>query len=321
MWDKKIDSRLQSKIPETFFNSLLNGKSDPLGNFSKASLLDRVVCQITQQWILHKLFSKCNIALKWDFFFCIQQVEGIFICLPRLSVTVLWITWSTDSSAKLHAWCLPCRNQTPPRKIWGVSWFFDLCLHYFDHKLPAGCAGCGWPQGDASSSPVGAKQPASARAVMGMGGPSSKENLQTQPSCSRGELSFPDEDSRPWAFLRNSFLRSSAVVVHQFNLQFSCWQELQEHPAPAQLGRMGASRHDHAAEGFWVTMGGQGTAGTRSRCYFGAGPGSKVTHPCTTTQRGFLVARANGSFWRLQRSVATLQHQAQICVLTDTANF
>lgn len=124
MWDKKIDSRLQSKIPETFFNSLLNGKSDPLGNFSKASLLDRVVCQITQQWILHKLFSKCNIALKWDFFFLFSASWRNFTCLPRLTITVLWITWSSDSSAEPHAWYLPCRNQTPLRKIWGVSWVF-----------------------------------------------------------------------------------------------------------------------------------------------------------------------------------------------------
>lgn len=143
MWDKKIDSWLQSKIPETFFNSLLNGKSDPLGNFSKASLLDRVVCQITQQWILHKLFSKCNVALKWDIFFLSSVSWRNCTCLPRLSVTVLWITRSSDSSSEPHAWCSPCRNQTLLRKIGGVSWFFDLRLHCFDHKLPVGGAGCG----------------------------------------------------------------------------------------------------------------------------------------------------------------------------------
>lgn len=103
------------------------------------------------------------------------------------------------------------------------------------------------------------------QAVMGMGGPASKEKLQTQPSCSRNELSFPDEDSRPRAFLRSSFLQSSAVAVHKFNLQFPCWQELQEHLA------CGCK---HSARGVWVTTGGQGAAGTLSRGGFGAGPGS-----------------------------------------------
>lgn len=126
-----------------------------------------------------------------------------------------------------------------------------------------------------------------ARAVMGMGGPACKEKLQTQPSCSRNELSFPDEDSRPRAFLRNSFLQSSAVAVHKFNLQFSCWQELQEHLTPGCK---------HAARGVWVTSGGRGTAGTRSTGGFGIGPGSEGTCLCTTKQRGFLVARANSTF-------------------------
>lgn len=152
------------------------------------------------------------------------------------------------------------------------------------------------PWGDASSLPREAKQPGSTRAVMGMGGPSSKEKLQKQPSCSCGELSFPDEDSRPRAFLRNSFLRSFAVVVHKFNLQFSCRPELQEHPTPAQAGRTSGRRHEHTAEKFWVTTGGQGTAGTGSRCDFGAGPGSEGTRLCVTMQRGFLVAGTNGTF-------------------------
>lgn len=49
-------------------------------------------------------------------------------CLPRLSLTVLWITQSSDSSAELHAWCLPCRNWTLPRKIWGYFLFFFFLL-------------------------------------------------------------------------------------------------------------------------------------------------------------------------------------------------
>lgn len=150
------------------------------------------------------------------------------------------------------------------------------------------------------------------RAGMGMGGPASKEKLQTQPSCSRNELSFPDEDSRPRAFLGNSFLQSSAVAAHKFNLQFSFWQEVQEHLA------CGCK---HTARGDWVTTGGQGAAGTMSRAGFGAGPGSEGRRLCTTKQRGFLVARANRSFCSLQRSVAALWHQAQIDTFTATANF
>lgn len=143
---------------------------------------------------------------------------------------------------------------------------------------------------------------------MGMGGPASKEKLQRQPSCSHNELSFPDEDSRPRAFLGSSFLQSSAAALCKFNLQFSCWQELQE---PLACG----------CKGIWVTTGGQGAAGTTSRGGFAAGPGSEGTHLCTTKQRGFLIARANRTFCSLQRSVAALWHQTQIDTFTATASF
>lgn len=120
--------------------------------------------------------------------------------------------------------------------------------------------------------------------VMGMGGPCSKEKLQTQPYCSHGELTFPDEDNRLQAFFRNSFLRSFAAAVYKFNLQFAYWQEMQKHPTPVQLNRTSACGQKHTAERLWVTTGGQGAAGTWSRGDLQAGPGSKRTYPCAASK-------------------------------------
>lgn len=200
-----------------------------------------------------------------------------------------------------HTLCLPSNTKHCWEKSVGFLGF-----------LTTGCQQGVWgavAQGRHSLLTQGSR---TSRAVMGMGGPASKEKLQRQPSCSRNELSFPDEDSRPRAFLGSSFLHSSALAVHKFNLQFSCWQELQEHLA------CGCK---HTARGVWVTTGGQGAAGTPSRGGFGAGPGSEGTRLCTTKQRGFLVARANRTFCSLQRSVAALWHQAQIDTFTATASF
>lgn len=254
MWDKKIDSPLQSKIPETFFNSLLNGKSDPLGNFLKTSLLDRVICQITQEWSLQKLFSKCNTALQWDFFPGFGELKELYmsatpLCYcPSNKMVFRFLCW------ELHASCLPANT----KHCRGKSVLF---LGFLTTGCQQGVWGAGGP-GETLTPHPGEQNK---QAVMGMGGPASKEKLQTQPSCSRNELSFPDEDSRPRAFLRSSFLQSSAVAVHKFNLQFPSWQELQEHLA------CGCK---HTARGVWVTTGGQGAAGTLSRGGFGAGPGS-----------------------------------------------
>lgn len=124
---------------------------------------------------------------------------------------------------------------------------------------------------------------------MGMGGPSRKEKPQRQPSCSGGELSFPGEECSGPAILRNSLLRGFAGVAHKFNPQFSCCQQLQEQPTPAQAGRMGSCGHEHSASELWVTAGGQGTAGTQSRGDLGAGAGPERTHLCATTQKGFLM--------------------------------
>lgn len=150
MWDKKIDSPLQSKIPETFFNSLLNGKSDPLGNFLKTSLLDRVICQITQEWSLQKLFSKCNTALQWDFFPGFGELKELYVCHTSV---LLSFKQNGLQIPLLRAarFVLAFKYQTLLRKIRAVPWVFD-------YRLPAGCVGCGRPWGDTHSSPRGAKQ-------------------------------------------------------------------------------------------------------------------------------------------------------------------
>lgn len=167
MWDKKIDSPLQRKIPETFFNSLLNGKSDPLGNFSKVSLLDRAVCQITQEWSLQKLFSKCNTALQWDFFLVLASWRNC-TCLPHLSVTVLQTKWSSDSSAEsctLHA-CLAITKH-----CWEKSVVFLGFLTFVSTLLTTGCQQFG-VRAALGRHLLLAQGSTAARAVMGMGGPS-----------------------------------------------------------------------------------------------------------------------------------------------------
>lgn len=60
---------------------------------------------------------------------------------------------------ELHTVCLSCYYQTLLRKISGVSWVSDLCVSCSEHRLPAGCVGCGRPWGDALSLPRGAQQP------------------------------------------------------------------------------------------------------------------------------------------------------------------
>lgn len=152
MWDKKIDSPLQSKIPETFFNSLLNGKSDPLGNFLKTSLLDRVICQITQEWSLQKLFSKCNTALQWDFFPGFGELKELYMsATPLCYCPSNKMVFRFLFRLRAAHFVLAFKYQTLLRKIRAVPWVFD-------HRLPAGCVGCGRPWGDTHSSPRGAKQ-------------------------------------------------------------------------------------------------------------------------------------------------------------------
>lgn len=229
MWDKKIDSRLQSKIPESFFNSLLNGKSDPLGNFSKASLLDRVVCQITQEWSLQKLFSKCNTALQWDFFSGFGELKELYMSAtprcycPSDKMVFRFLCW------ELHTSCLPCKYHTLLRKNCGVSWVFDLCLYSFDQRLPAGCVGCGWPWGDTRSLPRGAKQ--AGQWWEWVVQPAKKSFKRSPAVPAMSSVSLMRTAGHEHSFLGNSFLQSSALAVHKFNLQFSCWQELHEHLA------------------------------------------------------------------------------------------
>lgn len=143
MWDKKIDSPLQSKIPETFFNSLLNGKSDPLGNFSKASFLDRVICQITQEWSLQKLFSKCNTALQWDFFLVLASWRNC-TSPPHLGVTVLQTKWSSDSSAESYT-LRACLANT--KRCWEKSVVLLGFLTFVSTLLTTGCQQGVWGAG------------------------------------------------------------------------------------------------------------------------------------------------------------------------------